>query len=266
MTTCWALSREWRAAVLAAALIAGCTYDFDKFAASADAALTSEPPPPSKGAEVGGGMADATSGDGPALATGRGGDSSTGGTPGTGGQGGTSSLGGSSTDGTQASSGGTYQTGGTIQTGGGVSLGGAGGVAGRSAAPQGGAGGLGGQIAQGGAGGGTRCSSNAVSYAGICWYLGGAGSTCDQVCASRGQLAPEAAMHVGTASQGGSLTECSKILSLLGTVAVPSSGKQVSGNGFGCHLYGGSPWWIESPDFSSAAKAPEVRIVCGCVK
>jgi hypothetical protein len=107
----------------------------------------------------------------------------------------------------------------------------------------------------------TTCSG--VPHAGICWYLGPQGNSCQQVCASHGVPAPEAASHVGTATQGGSNAECKLLLGLLGSSGTPQNGTRPQG-GLGCHLYSGAPWWLESPNFSISASDPDSRLVCGC--
>ena len=114
-----------------------------------------------------------------------------------------------------------------------------------------------------GAGGSTESCSGAAR-GGICWYLGAPGSSCQQVCASHGQPAPEAASHVGTTSQGGSLTECGALLGLLGVNGAPTSGTRSDGIGLGCHVYSAVPWWLSAPNFSVSASHASAQLVCGC--
>ncbi len=156
--------------------------------------------------------------------------------------------------------------------GGAVSGGGSGGIG------AGGSGGLGGSDAatmnsggQGGADAGTSASSDAASCSGplrggICWYLGPDGSSCQQVCASHGTVAPGAASHVGTTAQGGSLAECGILLGLLGVTGTPASGVRSDGLGLGCHIYSGVLWWVSSPAFDATASHTSARLVCGCTQ
>lgn len=124
---------------------------------------------------------------------------------------------------------------------------------------------------QGGADAGTTASSDAASCsgslrAGICWYLGPDGSSCQQVCTSHGAVAPGAASHVGTTAQGGSLAECGILLGLLGVTGTPANGTRSDGLGLGCHIYGTVLWWLSSPAFDATASHASARLVCGCTR
>jgi hypothetical protein len=114
--------------------------------------------------------------------------------------------------------------------------------------------------------GGSSGSCAGPARGGICWYLGSAGSSCQQVCASHGQPAPGAATHVGTASQGGSLSECTTLLGLLGASGAPASGTRSDGLGLGCHIYNAAPWWLSAPNFSVSASHASAKLVCGCAQ
>jgi hypothetical protein len=159
-----------------------------------------------------------------------------------------------------SSSGGTSSTGGTSSSGGSSNTGGTGGGAGG----QGGTGGQGG--ATGGTGGSTSTATcSGVLRASICWYLGPQGSSCQQTCASHGQPAPDAASHVGTATQGGSLAECGVILGLLGITGTPSTSFGLEG--LGCFMRAnGSLYWLSVPNFSATASQANASLVCGCTK
>ena len=118
----------------------------------------------------------------------------------------------------------------------------------------------------------TLCEG--LLHAGICWYLGPEGSSCQQVCASHGESAPDAASHVGTAAQGGSLAECTAILGLLGVNGAPTSATRSDGLGLGCHVYRSGilllqtskSYWLTSPDFSATASQSSSTLACGCTK
>jgi hypothetical protein len=146
-------------------------------------------------------------------------------------------------------SGGTSNSGGTANSGGTSSTGGASGGS------------------TGGSGGSTTTPTcSGVLYAGICWYLGAKGSSCQDACASHGQPAPAAASHVGTTTQGGSLAECGHILGLLGISGTPFAGTRLDGRGLGCHQWLGSLWWLSTPDFSATASLGSASRVCGCTQ
>jgi hypothetical protein len=105
-----------------------------------------------------------------------------------------------------------------------------------------------------------------ISDSGICWYLGRAGDSCANACANHGGTSPQAASHVGTSAQGGSLSECARLLSLLGVRASVAEGNRSDGLGFGCHVFGNDPWWLTSPPYNDTSKSAAVQIVCGCVQ
>lgn len=131
--------------------------------------------------------------------------------------------------------------------------------------------GTGGRASTGGASSGGTSGSSAtscmgVSYQSVCWYLGSTGASCQAICSTHGQVAANIASFVGTAAQGGSLTECAAVLSRLGISQAPNSGTRSDGNGLGCHLFGGVPWWLSSPAFSASASDPSTRIACGCTR
>lgn len=111
-----------------------------------------------------------------------------------------------------------------------------------------------------------------VPLAGSCWYLGDAGLACDDVCASHGGFAPDAAGIVGTPAQGGSVEGCTAVLEALDALATPvSEGFRDDGLGLGCHLFANAAaapaaWWLSAPDLSPAAAGISVRIACSCVR
>ena len=109
------------------------------------------------------------------------------------------------------------------------------------------------------------CSS--VAHSGVCWYLGTMGESCQMTCANHGQVVPEAARFVGTATQGGSLAECKTLLELLGVKNEPLTYTRTDGLGLGCHTsQNNKSWWLSSPNFSATSNAAGIRVVCGCTR
>jgi hypothetical protein len=198
---------------------------------------------------------------GGALSTG-GVGGSTGGALSTGGVGG-STGGAVSTGGAGGSTGGAVSTGGSLNTGGtGGSTGGSGGAGGST----GGSGGAGGSTGGSGGAGGGGGNCDGVVDSGICWRLGALGASCAATCARRGGVSSDAPSHVGTAAQGGSSSECSRLLRLLGVTGNLIQ-VQISA-GLGCHVKSGMPIpnaWASSPDYNDDASESGVRIVCGCL-
>jgi hypothetical protein len=246
-------------AMVASVGAAACTYNFDKFAAAQDARV---------GAGGSSGGAGGTAGSGTQYGESGGKTSATGGVAGA-----TSKTGGAASGG--AASGGAASGGaaGTPSASGGVAGGGVAGIAatgGQAGAASGGAA-AGGKpstdagVADAGADASTG-SCAGPARGGICWYLGPLGSSCQKVCASHGQPATEAATHVGTASQGGSLSECGTLLGLLGVSGAPANGTRSDGLGLGCHVYNMSPWWLSAPNFSVSASHASAKLACGCTQ
>ena len=208
---------------------------------------------------AGGGKADA----GTTAQGGSGGHSSSSGN--TSSSGGTSGSGGASSTGGASGSGGTSSTGGAHSSGGVSASAGSGGSAGGQGATGGHAGSTGGSGGNSGSTTSPACSG--VLYAGICWYLGSDGSSCQDACASHGQTSPSAASHVGTTTQGGSLAECGKILGLLGITGTPFTTFRLDGRGLGCYQKtNNNSWWLSAPDYGATASLGSVRRVCGCTQ
>jgi len=273
--------------LLIAVLTAACTFDSSQLRALPDSAV--EPSAAPDAGAAGSGDGTANSPDAPIASGGSGGSAGTGGAAGIDAVSGPDGLGGVGGIASGGGNGGLGGTGGRYDAGmpdapgapdvlvggsggGAVSGGGSGGIG------AGGSGGLGGSDAatmnsggQGGADAGTSASSDAASCSGplrggICWYLGPDGSSCQQVCASHGTVAPGAASHVGTTAQGGSLAECGILLGLLGVTGTPASGVRSDGLGLGCHIYSGVLWWVSSPAFDATASHTSARLVCGCTQ
>jgi len=146
-------------------------------------------------------------------------------------------------------------------------------AAGGSTSAEGGVGNLGGTngattwSAAGGNNASTTASTKAcagILSSAVCWYLGAAGESCDQVCSPHGQVVPDAASFVGMPAQGGSAEECGLLLNLLGVNATVQSGQRTDGSGLGCHVYMAVPWWLSAPAYTSTASEPLARRVCGC--
>jgi len=178
---------------------------------------------------------------------------------------GLAATGGAQTTGGNGATGGSTGTGGLIATGGALATGGVaatGGMLARGGAPStGGANGTGGSSS-------VACSG--VLYSGICWYLAASGSNCTQACAEHGGPSSLAAGHVGTAAQGGSLTECATILSLLGVGGTVQNVTSISGLGCskstGTMGHGPGLYWCTSPAFSATASLSGVLPACGCLQ
>jgi len=207
--------------------------------------------PDAMGSETGGG---GTTGTGVMWRTGGavgsggvaviGGTWATGGNPATGGAtgtGGTWAMGGAATTGGIVATGGMWATGGSSATGGAT-----------------------------GTGGSSSVACSGLLYSGICWYLASSGSSCTQACTGHGGPATLAAGHVGTAAQGGSLSECATLLSLLGVAGTVQGVESISG--VGCSKNTGTMgpgpglYWCTSPDFSPTASLSGVQPACGCLQ
>jgi hypothetical protein len=111
----------------------------------------------------------------------------------------------------------------------------------------------------------TDCGGGAPLW-GICWYLGGAGQSCLDVCALHGGYVSEVPEYVGIASQGGSLAECGEIFAALGYADVVIEGARSDGLGLGCHRWeDGVLWWLNFPAFDPADSVSAAELACGCV-
>jgi hypothetical protein len=119
-----------------------------------------------------------------------------------------------------------------------------------------------------GGNGGKACAGH--SYAGICWYLGDPGWSCDGVCSDHGQYADQATRLIGTPAQGGTVDACKAVLNVLGVPAlvVTVGVRANTSQGFGCHLFGATatPWWLTDPPFRPLAFNENARIACGCTE
>lgn len=105
-----------------------------------------------------------------------------------------------------------------------------------------------------------------VADAQICWYLAKSGESCATFCAFHGGASPQAASHVGIASQGGSAQECGRLLSLLGTSGTVFSISRSDGEGAGCGVALGIHWYVMSPAYSENARVSNAQLVCGCLR
>jgi hypothetical protein len=99
---------------------------------------------------------------------------------------------------------------------------------------------------------------------GFCWFLGALNQSCEGVCAAHGGFVPSLA-YVGSRAQGGSLSRCDAVLTLLTTEGVTQSGYREDGRGVGCHLFDGGRWWLSSPSFSATAYYLSTQQACSCV-
>jgi hypothetical protein len=103
-------------------------------------------------------------------------------------------------------------------------------------------------------------------HEGRCWYLGGANASCRDTCEDRGGCDPDAPSVVGTSAQSGSYEQCASLLRAFGVAQAPEEAHRVDGMGLGCHLYGGAPYWLTTPDFSVTARSLGARLLCACVR
>jgi hypothetical protein len=118
-----------------------------------------------------------------------------------------------------------------------------------------------------GTGGSSPGGCAGMLDSGICWYYGALGASCATTCATHGGSSPQTPSHVGIASQGGSVAECTRLLGLLGITGTVNSGTRSDGQGVGCHVFpAAQSWWLSSPAYSETASLTNVRIVCGCVQ
>jgi hypothetical protein len=173
-------------------------------------------------------------------------------------------------------------TGGTVEETGPGGAGGSGGAVGGQVAggaitsERPGSGGIGGGTPSGGTRGPDASSSRGsttalsrcegVDSSRICWYLGAAGDSCVTTCASHGGNSPQTPSHVGIASQGGSASECGRLLGLLGQSGTVYPGTRADAEGLGCVLALGYHVWLTSPAYSDNAKYAGIQSVCGCLE
>jgi hypothetical protein len=110
-----------------------------------------------------------------------------------------------------------------------------------------------------------ECGLGGVLLWNICWYLGDAGQSCMDVCASHGGYHADTPQYVGTAGQGGSREECDAIFDALGYTGTVNQGHRTDGLGLGCHRWSdGVLWWLDSPNFDPNDSTGGARLVCGC--
>jgi len=105
---------------------------------------------------------------------------------------------------------------------------------------------------------------------GLCWYLAAAATSCNSACSNKGGFDTRAAMYVGTPDQGGSVEECTSILTALGKPGSVVAAKRTDGYGLGCHVWSdGTRYWLVDPPFGPTMSAPAgnaVRIACACMR
>ena len=102
---------------------------------------------------------------------------------------------------------------------------------------------------------------------GICWFLGAAGQSCNEVCAGEGGYSDETVDHVGTTGQGGSIEDCTTIFTALGYDGTVQAGYRDDDLGLGCHRWSdGVLWWLEDhPDFEPVDAHGGAQVACGCL-
>jgi len=76
--------------------------------------------------------------------------------------------------------------------------------------------------------------------------------------------------YIGTPGQGGSLSDCSEILSALGHPGRVMQATRPNGEGLGCHVWpDGTNYWLSDPNFDPTDASPSgtpVQIACGCLR
>ncbi|MDB4989704.1 MAG: hypothetical protein JWN04_4882 [Myxococcaceae bacterium] len=111
----------------------------------------------------------------------------------------------------------------------------------------------------------TNCAG--APAVGLCWYLGAFGASCDETCTSHGGFDSRAIVHVGTTKQGGSLSDCSQILSALGFTSAAYHAYRTDDYALACHMWrSGVTYWLDDPSafFRSSSSGPLARLACGC--
>lgn len=106
---------------------------------------------------------------------------------------------------------------------------------------------------------------------GVCWYLAQANTSCNDSCAAHGGYDSRTASYVGTSQQGGSIEECTAIMTALGRTDTVGPARRSDDYGFGCHVWvdGNDNYWLVDPPFRPSVAAPSgtaVRLVCGCMR
>ena len=109
----------------------------------------------------------------------------------------------------------------------------------------------------------TRVCAAGRQLGGYCWFLGAVNRSCNTVCAAHGGFEPSLPF-IGSRAQGGSLSRCDAVLTVLTTEGNTTSGLRQDGRGVGCHLFEGVRWWLDSPNFSSSAYHYKARLACSC--
>jgi hypothetical protein len=106
---------------------------------------------------------------------------------------------------------------------------------------------------------------------GLCWYLATTATNCNQACSSKGGFDTRAVDYVGTPAQGGSVEECTQILTALGQPGSVTTAMRTDSYGLGCHLWtdGTTRFWLIDPPFTPSKTIPSgtpVRIACACTR
>ena len=103
-----------------------------------------------------------------------------------------------------------------------------------------------------------------VQYNSACWYLGAAGQSCDQVCATHGLANAAATIAVG--SGAANFAVCSAVLDAVAAPALPSSGDVTCGSGGGCLFSTGGAGRMHctAPATTTGASFGVWRRACAC--
>jgi hypothetical protein len=101
-----------------------------------------------------------------------------------------------------------------------------------------------------------------LTNGGFCWFLGDAGSDCNQTCAAAGGTYDSAT----DAYAGGGAVDSTNCGSLLGDFGVPSGGSFnfAPAGGLGCYFVVPSGWGWDPDATTATASNPSFRRVCAC--
>jgi len=112
----------------------------------------------------------------------------------------------------------------------------------------------------------SPCAGQSVF--GLCWYLAAFDTSCNEECSTRGGFDTRARSYIGTSSQGGSLAECTQILTALGRPGTVGEAMRADNFTFGCHVWtDDARWWLSTgPALDPSTAAAEVRMACACTR
>jgi hypothetical protein len=97
-----------------------------------------------------------------------------------------------------------------------------------------------------------------------CWYLAAPGASCNETCTSHGGFDEATITVVGTASQGGGLTQCTQVMQALGKTNTTLETSRGDSLGLGCHVWRTDQYWVADPPFNPDHSASSAQPACGC--